>query len=180
MSRVLNPKKIDVMLVGPMGAGKTTIARLLYPPLPLLSLASPIKDAATTLFGYRPKHELRPIYQKLGQMGRQFDEGFLTSRAEQKIQLLRPSGVVIDDGRTMKEIEWARSLFSFLIVYVNTPPQERFRRLRQRDGIEPVAESMRDETEETDALLSECDMIVDGENTDSAARHILSVLKGEH
>lgn len=141
----------NVFLIGPMGAGKTTVAKYLCQQHGYVrySLASPVQAvleiAAPWLTG-ASKAVKRPYMQKVGRFLRQFQPNPLLFHAEQVLKSVQ-TPVVIDDGRTAEEAVWADRQGCSVIVLMASEFVRR-RRILQRDGELPDARTNEDETEQ--------------------------------
>jgi len=180
-------KGVTVVLFGPMGAGKTTIAGRMSSPMARISFADPIKSAAQTLLGagyvfYKTdKAQMRRVYQEIGKAGRSVDPHFVTRMINARIKQFRSKdpdfAFVVDDGRTLEELAWARSQRRTITIYVETPEEERMRRIRERDGRLPTEEERCDETETTEFLKPLCHLVVDGTDDERAAQRIFDAVR---
>ena len=140
----------SVLLVGAMGVGKTTTARLLENRYGYrcYSLAEPVRRVAEVAFpwlGGEPKSVRRIYLQRTGRFLREFHPNPILYHAEAALRTAS-APLVIDDGRTMEEAEWAAK-HGMAVVVLACADAERRRRLIERDGALPDPRAFRDATE---------------------------------
>lgn len=140
----------SVLLLGPMGAGKTTTARLLEQRhgFRCYSLAGPIRQVVDVAFPWlegKPKSVRRVYLQRAGKFLRKFRPNPILYHAEAAL-LASSRPLVIDDGRTAEEAEWA-ARNGLSVVILTCDEEERRRRLVERDGMLPDPRAFQDRTE---------------------------------
>lgn len=145
-----------VLLIGPMGVGKTTIAQLLAAKGWLrYSISEPIGRIAKISHPWlegASKAVRRPYLQKIGRWLRGVTPDPLLYHANVFLDGAQEWPVVIDDGRTDREAQWARSV-GLAVVVVTCEEEERKRRLVERDGMLPDQWSFTDSTEKEWELI---------------------------
>ncbi|MCL6489904.1 MAG: AAA family ATPase [Alicyclobacillus mali] len=140
-----------VFLMGPMGAGKSTVAQYLRREMEYVrySLATPVEavlDIAAPWLRDASKAVRRPYLQKVGRFLREFKPNPLFLAAEEVLKHTT-SPMVIDDGRTVEEAVWADQ-HGFLVVILTASEFVRRRRILERDGELPDGRTHEDETEQ--------------------------------
>ena len=152
----------SIFLIGPMGTGKTTVAKVLEAEhgYQRYALATPVQETLDIVAPWTrglSKAQRRPYAQRVGRFLRRSTPNPMLLQAEQVLsQSSRP--LVIDDGRTLEEARWARSC-GMTVVTLVASEQERRRRLMERDGALPDPSTFEDDTETE--YLRVCWQIVD-------------------
>lgn len=140
-----------VFLMGPMGAGKSTVAQYLRREMEYVrySLATPVEavlDIAAPWLRDASKAVRRPYLQKVGRFLREFKPNPLLLAAEEVLKHTT-SPIVIDDGRTVEEAVWADQ-HGFLVIILTASEFVRRRRILARDGELPDGRTHEDMTEQ--------------------------------
>ena len=141
----------SILIVGAMGVGKTTTAQVLEQNYGYrrYSLAEPIHRVVETAFPWlkdEAKSIRRTYLQRTGAFLRSFVPNPILRHAEAALE--NSTGpLVIDDGRTVEEAEWARER-GMAVVVLTCENDERRRRLLARDGALPGPIAFKDATEQ--------------------------------
>ncbi|WP_029422124.1 AAA family ATPase [Alicyclobacillus macrosporangiidus] len=140
-----------VFLIGPMGAGKTTVARYLceghgYTRYALATPVDAVVDIAAPWLKGAGKAVRRPYLQKVGRFLREFQPNPLLFAAEERLRTVA-GPLVIDDGRTLEEAVWAHQQ-GFVVIVLTAARDVRERRVLARDGELPDGRTFEDETEQ--------------------------------
>ncbi|SFU81778.1 AAA family ATPase [Alicyclobacillus macrosporangiidus] len=140
-----------VFLIGPMGAGKTTVAQCLcerygYTRYALAAPVDAVLDIAVPWLKGAGKAVRRPYLQKVGRFLREFQPNPLLFAAEERLRTTA-GPLVIDDGRTLEEAVWAHQQ-GFVVIVLTAARNVRERRVLARDGELPDGRTFEDETEQ--------------------------------
>ena len=156
----------SIFLIGPMGVGKTTVAKVLeaehgYQRYALATPVQQVLDIAAPWAQSLSKAQRRPYAQRVGRFLRQFQPNPMLFQAEQ-VLAQSPQPVVIDDGRTLEEALWAAS-HGMTVVVLTASEEARQRRLIERDGALPDLRTFGDATE-TEYLQVQNAKVIDTTN----------------
>lgn len=158
----------DIALIGKMGSGKTTIARLLesefgYTPL---HFATPIKEVAQLIWADVNRDHL----QKLGVAVRDIDENAWANVLLRKVDN-SDSRIVVDDCRFPNEYQSLKER-GFRIVRIIADRNERVRRLTQIGRLQD--ESQLEHSTETGLDDADVDYTITNDGTEDDLRKLVA------
>ena len=151
---------VNVFLIGPMGAGKSTVANILESyGYRRYAMATPIREMVRSAFPWAVgKAEQRVYMQQVGAFLRGFQPNPILVHAN---AALVQAPVVIEDGRTREEALWAHER-GMLVVVLDAPLDVRMSRVMKRDGALPDMRTLTDNTEQDFPRYGRCDSIRSG------------------
>lgn len=170
----------NVALIGPMGAGKSTIGRLLAEMMgaKLMPQAAALKAEVAAARGVTVEHleankaDFRDDLQRLGHGMREHDPFYWCTRNSQRMGA-SAGPFVIDDMRYLSESIYFRSLRNFIVIGVYTPDFIRAERYKKTYGRPPTPEQL-NHPSESEFTEIQPNFIVYGYNPPGdVARHIL-------
>lgn len=139
----------DVLLTGKAGAGKDTFADFLETHgYKRIALAASLKEIAAIVDPEIMADKVmtpdkRRMLQLLGDVLRTYDRDVFCRIARYRIGALRPSPIVVTDGRYSNEFEYfCGHVHRFACLRIETPDEIRFARLEKRDGVRPNSAAM--------------------------------------
>lgn len=137
---------LNVFLIGPMGAGKSTVAKHLETHgYQRYAMATPIREMVRSAFPWAVgKAEQRVYMQQVGAFLRGFQPNPILVHAN---AALVQAPAVIEDGRTQEEVVWAHEK-GMLVVVLDAPLEVRMKRVLERDGALPDMRTLTDNTEQ--------------------------------
>lgn len=169
----------SVLLIGPMGVGKTTVAEILCNKYGYVkyALAEPVKRVAGEVFPWiedKPKSVRRTYMQRTGKMLRRINPNPILYHATTALKN-SAEPLVIDDGRTVEEAEWAVAN-GLSIVVLTCEDNERCQRLQKRDGSLPDLRTFQDRTETEWSLIEAPAVDTTHLTPEEVAREVMSLI----